>query len=93
MILQEFVHCALLGGQFMPKALLANYSNTQLLWDTTVTGACYTEMKARICGVDSQTQSFKFYFCISLFEAILRHTDKLRRYSSQICLLLKVMHR
>ena len=36
-----------------------------------------TEMKARIQGVDSQMQTFRFLFCINLSEMILRHTDRL----------------
>ena len=72
-------------------SVLANYSNIQLLWETAVSGACDTEMKARIRGVDSQMQTFKFYFCISLSEVILWHIDKLRVYSNRICPVLKVM--
>ena len=68
-------------------SIIANY-NIQLLWETAVSKTCDTEMKARIRGIASQMQTFKF-FCISLSEMILRHTDKLP-YSSQVCPVLKV---
>ena len=41
------------------------------------------EMKARILGIDSQMQTFKFYFCISLSEMILLPTDKLSQTLQQ----------
>ena len=64
-------------------SIITNYSMIQLLWETAVSGTCDTEMKARIRGVDSQMQTFKFYFCISLSEVILRHTDKLSQTLQQ----------
>ena len=42
-----------------------------------------TEMKARIQGVESQMQSFKFLFSLILYEAILPHTDKLSQTLQQ----------
>ena len=79
MMLQGFAHCAPLGGQFVCLgSIIANYNNIQLLWETAVSGASDTEMKARFHGIDSQMHTFKFQFCISLSEMILRHTDKLR---------------
>lgn len=42
-----------------------------------------TEMKARIQGVASQMQSFKFFFGLVLSELILRHTDKLSQTLQQ----------
>ena len=64
-------------------SIMANYSCIQLLWETAVNGACDMEMKARIRGVDSQMQTFKFFFCITLSEMILRHTDKLTQTLQQ----------
>ena len=64
-------------------SIITNYSYIQLLWETAVNGACDTEMKARIHGVDSQMQTFKLFFCITLSEVILRHTDRLSRTLQQ----------
>ena len=40
-------------------------------------------MKARIQGIESQMQSFKFLFSLFLSEMILRHTDKLSQTLQQ----------
>ncbi len=41
-------------------SVVVNYDNIQLLWETAVRATSDTEMKARIQGVGSQMQSFKF---------------------------------
>lgn len=64
-------------------SIIANYENIKLLWETAVNSTSDTEMKARIHGVDSQMQSFRFLFCIILSEMILRHTDKLSQTLQQ----------
>ena len=64
-------------------SILANYEHTLLLWETAVHEASNTEIKARICGVWSQMQSFNFLFCIVLSEMVLRHTDKLSQTLQQ----------
>ena len=61
----------------------ANYENIQLLWDTAVCATSDTEMKARIHGVASPMQSYRFLFCLLLSEMILRHTDKLNQTLQQ----------
>ena len=58
-------------------SIVANYDSIQLLWETALCSTSNTEMKARIQGVESQMQSFKFLFSLILSEMILRHTDKL----------------
>ena len=58
-------------------SILQNYEALQKLWEAAVQQATNTEIKARIQGVDSQMQTFKFFFGLLLSELILRHTDKL----------------
>ena len=58
-------------------SIIANYESIQSLWEVTIPATSDTKIKARICGVASQMQTFKFLFGISLSELILRHTDKL----------------
>ena len=65
------------------SSIIANYDNIQLLWESAVRVTSDTEMKARIQGVGSQMQSFKFLFCLILTEVILRHTDKLSQTLQQ----------
>ena len=64
-------------------SIIANYDNIQLLWETAVQATSDTEMKARIQGVGSQMKNFKFLFCLTLSEMILRHTDKLSQTLQQ----------
>ena len=45
-------------------SIIANYDNIQLLWETVVRATSDTEMKARIQGIGSQMQSFKFLSCL-----------------------------
>ena len=56
---------------------MANYDSIQELWETALHETSDTETKARIQGIQSQMQTFKFLFCLVLTEMILRHTDKL----------------
>ena len=64
-------------------SIVANYDNIQLLWETAVCATSDTEMKARIQGVASQMQTFRFLFCLLLSEMILRHADKLSQTLQQ----------
>ena len=64
-------------------SIVANYDNIQPLWETAVCSTSNTEMKARIQGVESQMQFFKFLFNLILSEMILRHTDKLSQTIQQ----------
>jgi len=61
------------------KSIVANYSNIQSLWEEALECTSQTEMKARIQGVSSQMEAFKFYFSLLLAEMILRHTDNLSK--------------
>ena len=58
-------------------SIVANYDSINCLWEIAFCATSDTEMKARIQGVRSQMQSFKYLFCLLLSEMILRHTDKL----------------
>ena len=78
--------CALLDGTVRADSLASiveNYDNIQLLWETASRATSDTEMKARIQGMNSQMQCFKFLFCLILSEMILRHTDKLSQTLQQ----------
>ena len=46
-------------------SIIANYDSIQLRWETAVHATSDTEMKARIHGVGSQIQLFKFQFSLS----------------------------
>ena len=65
------------------SSVIANYNNIKLLWETALHATSDSEMKARIHGMDSQMQSFKFLFGLVLSETILRHTDKLSQTLQQ----------
>ena len=56
---------------------MANYDSIQEFWETALHETSDTESKARIQGIQSQMQCFKFLFCLVLTEMILPHTDKL----------------
>ena len=58
-------------------SIIANYGELQCLWDRALLSISDTEMKARIRGIDSQMNNFRFLFGLLLSEMILRHTDKL----------------
>lgn len=73
-------------------SIIANYDEIKLLWETAVTATSDTEMKARIRGVWSQMNHFKFLFGITLAEVILRHTDKLSQTLQQSSLSMVEGH-
>ena len=64
-------------------SIIANYDSIQLLWEKAVCATKDTEMKARILGVASQMQTFRFFFSLVLSELILQHTDKLSQTLQQ----------
>ena len=64
-------------------SVIANYNNIQELWEIALHSSSDSEMKARIHGVGSQMQTFRFFFCLMLSEMILRHTDKLSQTLQQ----------
>ena len=67
-------------------SIISNYARLMELWETARQRTRDTEMKARIQGVASQMQSFKFLFALVLSELILRHTDKLSQTLQQASL-------
>ena len=64
-------------------SIITNYNNIQDLWEKALISTRDTEIKARIRGVASQMQTFKFFFGLVLSELILRHTDKLSQTLQQ----------
>ena len=58
-------------------SIIDNYTELQSLWERALLNTSDTEMKARIRGIASQMESFRFLFGLLLSEMILRHTDKL----------------
>ena len=58
-------------------SIMANYNELQELWEKAQMATSDTEMKARIQGIASQMETFRFLFSLLLSEMILRHTDKL----------------
>ena len=65
------------------SSILVNYDNLQLLWETAFKSTTETDVKARIRGIVSQMDTFKFFFSLSLCELILHHTDKLSQTLQQ----------
>lgn len=51
----------------------------QELWNAALPAIADTEIRARIIGVSSQMQHFRFFFGITLAELIFRHSDNLSR--------------
>ena len=58
-------------------SIIANYGCLQQLWEPALGSGAASDIKARIIGVKSQMEKFKFFFCLTLLEKLLRHTDKL----------------
>lgn len=58
-------------------SIIANYTELQSLWERALLSTSDTDMKARIRGIESQMEKFRFLFGLLLSEMILRHTDKL----------------
>ena len=56
-------------------SIAANYSNIQMLWEAALHATSDTEMKARIQGIESQMQSFKFLFSLFLSEMTQTQSD------------------
>ena len=64
--------------QSLPS-IMANYKELMLLWEEAVQATTDTEIKARIRGISSQMENFKFFFGLFLSEMVLRHTDMLSK--------------
>ena len=61
------------------KAMIDNYDELMQLWEWSLGNVKDTEMKARIRGVQTYMQQFKFIFGCKLGKMILVHTDNLSR--------------
>ena len=60
-------------------SIIANYKELQQLWEEALMATSDTEMKARIQGISSQMETFRFLFGLLLSEMILRPTDMLSK--------------
>ena len=60
-------------------SIMANYADLHRLWVEALAATSDTDMKARIQGITSQMDTFRFLFGLLLSELILRHTDKLSK--------------
>ena len=60
-------------------SIMANYADLRRLWVEALAATSDTDMKARIQGITSQMDTFRFLFGLLLSELILRHTDKLSK--------------
>ena len=60
-------------------SILENYTVLLSTWEEAAEAARDTESKARIQGVSSQMNTFKFLFGTFLAEMVLRHTDNLSK--------------
>lgn len=58
-------------------SIIENYTELQVLWERALESTSDTEMKARIRGIESQMEKFRFVFGLLLSEMVLRHCDKL----------------
>ncbi len=78
-MLHQFVLCPTrwtVRGESL-ASIIANYTELQSLWERALLSTSDTDMKARIRGIESQMEKFRFLFGLLLSEMILRHTDKL----------------
>ncbi len=61
------------------SSIVHNYGVLQNLWEVAVTVLHDTEVIARVQGVESQMQTFDFFFGLVLGETLFRHSDNLSR--------------
>ena len=59
------------------KSVQDNYTVLQELWMSVLDGNLETDIRARVCGVKSQMESFNFFFGICLGQLVLNHGDNL----------------
>ena len=60
-------------------SIMANYTDLRRLWVEALAATSDTKIKARIQGITSQMDTFRFLFGLLLSELLLRHTDKLSK--------------
>ena len=61
------------------KSMIDNYTVLQELWEVSKNDSADPSMKARIIGVQTQFNSFKFYFGVELAYFLLQHSDNLSK--------------
>ena len=61
------------------KSMIDNYTVLQELWEVSKNDSADPSMKARIIGVQTQFNSFKFYFGVELTYFLLQHSDNLSK--------------
>ena len=68
-------------------AILINYRTLMKLWDWSQNNVSDSEMKARIIGVQTEMQSFSFFYGIQLGILVLSHSDNLSTClkSAELC--------
>ena len=61
------------------QSVLDNYETLLTLWEEVKESPLYSEIKARIIGVEAQMNDFNFLFGVSLGALILTHSDNLSK--------------
>ena len=59
------------------KSVEDNYAVLQELWSSVLDGSVDPDVRARVCGVKAQMESFNYYFGIRLGQLVLNHADNL----------------
>ena len=68
-------------------SIISKYELLQELWPPAQNATNDTDMKPKIQGICSQTQTFQLLFTINLAELILRHANHLRATLQQLTCL------
>ena len=66
------------------QSVLNNYDAILRLWDEAKDATKDTEIKARIIGVETQMNTFRFLYGVSLGSLILHHSDNLSKTLQQV---------
>ena len=61
------------------KSILDNYTVLQELWEVSKNDSTDPSVKARIIGVQTRFNSFKFYFGVQMAFLLLQHSDNLSK--------------
>lgn len=61
------------------ESVLKNYTVLQALWEESIEIVTDSETRARLIGVQTTMQTFRYFFGLVLGERILKHTDNLSK--------------
>ena len=61
------------------KSMIDNYTVLQEMWEVSKNDSADPSMKARIIGIQTQFNSFKFYFGVEVAYLLLHHSDNLSK--------------